>query len=127
MRRNRLILALSACAAALPAGAGPRAVSESLVDCAALVTIPVRAQPAHAAARPGAGVPAVAQSFLRGAVASAAAEGHAAPSDHIAALFERKAALWDGYGMGFTVTEDFRAWMVFCRGLADRQGIDPGR
>ncbi|TCP42146.1 hypothetical protein [Rhodovulum marinum] len=119
-----------ACLAGLsaePALAGQRATSESLVDCAALLTIPARAYPDRAAAQPGGGLSAVAEAFLDGAEGCAAAEGHAAPDAHIAALFQRKAALWDGRGMGFTVTEDFRDWMVYCRDLAGRLDIPLGR
>jgi len=129
MRRTGLIavLPLIACAAAFPAVAGQRAASESLVDCAALVTIPARAHPERAAEKGAAGLSAVADAFLDGAVACASSEGHAAPAAHVSALFARKAALWDERGMRFTVTEDFRDWMLYCRGLADRHGIDLGR
>ncbi|MGC9417596.1 MAG: hypothetical protein ACP5EN_01365 [Rhodovulum sp.] len=129
MHRSGLIpnLMLIACAIAAPATAGQRAISESLVDCAALVTIPARAFPEHAAAAGEAGLSSVARAFLDGAKSCAAAEGQGAPEAHIAALFSRKSAFWDTHGMRFTVTEDFRDWMVYCRDLAGRHGVELGR
>ncbi|NNF25151.1 MAG: hypothetical protein HKN63_10175 [Rhodobacteraceae bacterium] len=108
----------------LPAAA-QQPYSESLVDCASLVTISNRMDPSRAEGRKGQALQDYGNRLLIGAVRQAEIEGHSDAVGHVRALVLQKNAHWDDKGMMFVFSEEFRDWMSYCRKFARHVGITP--
>lgn len=108
----------------LPAAA-QQPYSESLVDCASLVTISNRMDPGRAEGGKGQALQDYGNRLLIGAVRQAEIEGRSDPVAHVRALVLEKNAYWDDKGMMFVLSEEFRDWMSYCRKFSRHLGIQP--
>lgn len=121
----REILALSMIAGLASPGAAHagQPISESLVDCATLVTLSNRAFPDRLNTSKGRALDRAGRRLLDAARDQARAEGRADVRAHVAALAIAKAETWDAKGTAYVFTQDFRDWMSYCRSLSNHMDI----
>ena len=97
-------------------------ISESLIDCAALFTISTRAFPERESAKSRA-LRNAALKLADAANERAASEGRVKPDEYVRNLLREKQTKWDGRGVDFIFSEEFRDWASYCRSLSKHLGL----
>ena len=116
-------LGLMVILAATPVQAG-QPISESLVDCGTLFDLSNRAFPERRETEKGASLAHASDQFLTAAREQARAEGRASPERYVEDMIGTKEENWDGKGLSYVFSQDFRDWIQYCRSLSDHLGVD---
>ncbi|MEL6596970.1 MAG: hypothetical protein AAFQ47_13600 [Pseudomonadota bacterium] len=101
-----------------------QAYSESLMDCAVLFNTSNRINPERADHGKGLALSRIAEALEKAAHDQAVNEGQDAPESYLSQLKASKISHWDGKGLTYVFSDEFRDWMTYCRKFAGHLGID---
>ena len=116
-------LALAFLSLLMPPIYAKQAISESLLDCAALFTMSTRAFPERQTAKTAA-LKNAANLLTAKAHERAATEGRSNIKQYVAKLLRKKQNKWDARGVGFIFSDEFGEWASYCRSLSKHLGLN---